>query len=159
MFCPKCGQPDQAAEAFCRRCGTFLPDLSKPAKRHTPATHIAANAFLSGLTIATSFTLAALLYIFLGFRPDTPVLVYVTAGFLIAIGAWHIQTLIRTLMLRKQLKNWGRLTDRTEDNESASSSAGALNAPDFSDVVPASVIDATTRDLAGSRKASPKSEK
>ena len=110
MYCAKCGKPDQKPESFCRRCGTYLPDPSKPYKKERPPDeHLKANTVLSALTIVASFTLAALLYIFLAFRPDTPILIYVTAGFLLAIGGWHIQTLIRTTMLRKQLKKWSRL--------------------------------------------------
>src|SRR5262245_607511 len=100
MFCPKCGNPDQAPETYCRRCGVFLPDLSKPGKAPVrPEDHIKANAFLSALSMVTSFTLAILLYWrFLG-RPDTPMVIYVTGGFLIAMGCWQVQTLWRTLLL------------------------------------------------------------
>ncbi len=146
MFCPKCGNSDQTPETYCRRCGTFLPDLTKPSKGERPASeHIKANVVLSGLTILTSFTLAALLYIFVAFRPDTRPLIYVTAGFLLAIGGWHIQTFIRTLKLRKQLKKWGRLSENKEGDGLPSHQA--LNKPDHSNAVPASVVERTTRSL------------
>ena len=157
MFCPKCGKADQTPETYCRQCGTFLPDLTKPAKKEQPASeHIKANLFFSALTILTSFTLATLLYVFMAFRPDTHVLVYVTAGFLLAIGGWHIQTLVRSILLRKQLKRWGRLgTEKQLDSELAPQEGRALKEADLSSVVPASVTEGTTRHLAEHRKPSP----
>lgn len=98
MFCPRCGKAEQLPETFCRQCGLFLPDLSKPVKRELPPEeHLKANTVLNSLTIIVSFTLSILLF---GFRPGTHPLIYVTAGLLIAIGAWHIQTLIRTQKLK-----------------------------------------------------------
>lgn len=105
MFCPNCGKADQHTESYCRHCGVFLPDLKKLVKRETPAEeHLTANIVLNSMTIVTSLTLATLLYAFMGFRTGTHALVYVTAGFLLAIGGWHIQTLARTLKLKKQWK-------------------------------------------------------
>jgi len=157
MFCPKCGNGDQTPETYCRQCGTFLPDLTKPAKKEQPASeHIKANLFFSALTILTSFTLATLLYIFMAFRPDTHVLIYITAGFLLAIGGWHIQTLVRSILLRKQLKRWGRLgTEKQLDGELGLPDERELKEADLSSVVPASVTEETTRHLADHRKPSP----
>jgi cytochrome c biogenesis protein CcdA len=155
MFCPKCGNADQKPETFCRKCGTFLTDFEKKSKRRNPpAEHIAANAWLSAMTIVTSFTLAALLYIVLAFRPDTHPLIYVTAGFLLAIGGWHIQAFVRTLMLRKQLKEWGRLSNAGPAVEVPSDFAAprSLGEPDLSAHIPASVTEVTTRNLARSEK-------
>jgi cytochrome c biogenesis protein CcdA len=151
MFCPKCGNSDQQPETFCRKCGAFLPDFDKAGKRKKPpAEHITANAVLSAMTIVVSFTLAALLYAILAFRPDTHALIYITAGFLLAIGGWHIQTFIRTLMLRKQLKEWGRLDGKEKREDLPGSVAPrSLGEPDLSSHIPASVTEVTTRNLAG----------
>ena len=112
MFCPKCGQADQTAETYCRQCGTFLPDLSKPVKRESPPEeNIKVNSVLSMMTVIVSFTLAILLYSFLGFRENTHPMIYVTAGLLIAMGAWHIQTFIRTRRLKRQWKQRSVNTD------------------------------------------------
>jgi len=154
MFCPKCGKSDQLAETYCRQCGTFLPDFTKPVKRESPAEeNIKVNTVLSMMTVITSFTLAILLYIFLGFRPETHPLIYATAGLLIAMGAWHIQTFIRARRLKKQ---WKRLTPRalknTEKTEApiftSVSTGKLLEEADFSDMVPPSVTDRTTKSLA-----------
>lgn len=154
MFCPKCGNADQKVETFCRKCGTFLPDLEKAGKRRKPpAEHITANAVLSGMTIVVSFTLAILLYAILAFRPDTHPLIYITAGFLLAIGGWHVQTFVRTLMLRKQLKEWGRLDGKeAESTVLEYSPPRSLAEPNLSSHVPASVTELTTRNLVESEK-------
>jgi hypothetical protein len=126
----------------------LLPDLSKQLKRETtPELHLKANTVLSVMTIVASFTLAALLYLILAFRPDTHPLVYVTAGLLLAMGGWHIQSLIRTIKLKKQWKNRTPLTEGQPGMKSVST-ARLLEQADFADVIPTSVTENTTRHLA-----------
>lgn len=147
MFCPRCGKADQMPETYCRQCGLFLPDLSKPLKRESPPEeHLKANTVLSLMTICASFTLSFLLFLILGFRDFTHPLIYVTAGILIAIGGWHIQTLIRTLMLKKQ---WKQRTPLSETSMAFKSTPTAklLDEADFEDAIPASVTEHTTRHL------------
>lgn len=151
MFCPKCGKADQTPETYCRQCGVFLPDLDKRSKRrNAPEDHVWANTVLSSMTIVTSFTLAILLYLILGFRTFTHPLIYVTAGLLLAMGFWHIQTLYRTLQLRKHFrKNHPELTLIERDANVEDVKTGKLlNEPDLSNTVPASVTEGTTRHLA-----------
>lgn len=152
MFCPRCGKAEQIPETYCRQCGLYLLDFSKPLKRVSPPEeHLKANTVLSVMTIATSFILSFLLFLVLGFRSFTHPLIYVTAGILLAIGGWHIQTLIRTLMLKKQWKQ------RTPLNESQSALPASfkseatgklLDQADFAEVIPVSVTEHTTRHLA-----------
>ena len=137
-------------ETYCRQCGLFLPDLSKPLKRESPPEeHLKANTVLSAMTICASFTLSFLLFLVLGFRSFTHPLIYVTAGILLAIGGWHIQSLIRTLMLKKQ---WERRAPLSEIQApmafNATPTGKLLDQPDFADAIPASVTEHTTRHLA-----------
>ena len=155
MFCPRCAKAEQLPETFCRQCGLFLPDLSRPFKREiAPEDHLKANTFLSALTIIVSFTLSILLFSIVGFRPDTHPLIYVTAGLLIGIGGWHIQTLIRTLKLKKQWKRRSSLTQEqaawpdTQPAFKPTSTSKLLDQADFENTVPTSVTDHTTRHLA-----------
>ena len=155
MFCPRCGKAEQLPETYCRQCGLFLPDLSKPVKRELPPEeHLKANTVLSSLTIIASFTLSILLYAFFGFRSGTHPLIYVTAGLLIGIGAWHIQTFIRTQKLKKQWKRRAPLTEiqaalpETQPAFKSASTAKLLDQADFADTLPASVTENTTRHLA-----------
>ncbi len=155
MFCPRCGRAEQAPETYCRQCGIFLPNLSKLVKRELPPEdHLKANAVLSALTIIVSFTLSILLWAFFGARSETHPLIYVTAGLLLGIGAWHIQSLIRTQKLKKQ---WKRRTPVAEIEAAlpepqpafaAAATAELLDEANFADAVPASVTENTTRHLA-----------
>ena len=152
MYCPRCGRAEQVPETFCRQCGLFLPDLSKPVKREIPPEeHLKANTVLNLLTIVVSFTLSILLFAIV---PDKHPLIYVTAGLLIAIGAWHIQTFIRTQKLKEQWKRRSPLGEieaglpETERAFKSASTAQLLDQADFGNTVPASVTEHTTRHLA-----------
>jgi hypothetical protein len=151
MYCPRCGKAEQAPETFCRQCGLFLPDLSKPLKRELPPEdHLKANTVLNSLTIIVSLTLSFLLFAVV---PKTHPLIYVTAGLLIAIGGWHIQTLIRTQKLKKQWKRRTPLagteagSPETERAFKSASTAKLLDHADLENAVPASVTENTTRHL------------
>ena len=153
MYCPRCGKADQTPETYCRQCGLFLPDLSKPLKRKTPPEeHLKANTVLSVMTIIASFTLSFLLFFVLGFRSFTHPLIYATAGILLAIGGWHIQTLIRTQMLTKEWKRRAPLNGiqatPLETPIASATTAKLLDQADLSDAIPASVTEHTTRHLA-----------
>jgi hypothetical protein len=158
MYCPRCGKAEQVSETFCRQCGLFLPDLSKPVKSEiSPEEHLKANTVLNALTIIVSFALSFLLFAVV---PDKHPLIYVTAGLLIAIGAWHIQTFIRTLKLKKQWKRRSPLSEieaglpETERAFKSASTAKLLDQADFGSTVQASVTENTTRHLV--EKARPK---
>ena len=151
MFCPKCGKPDQSPESYCRGCGTYLPDLTKPVKGPAPPEqHVTANIVLSSMTIFTSFTLAILLWSTLAFRPDTHPLIYVTAGLLGAMGCWHVQTLWRTILLRKHLKN--SKPSRENELETNVTKGKLLDQANFENIVPTSVTNRTTKHLADRHK-------
>lgn len=144
MFCPKCGNPDQVPETYCRRCGTFLPDLSKPVKKPIPPeTHLTANIVLSAMTVVASFTLAILIWTVIGFSAGHW-LVYAAAGLLFAMGCWHVQTLWRTLLLRKQFRE---IRPPRFQEELEQADAPRLEPADQSRVVPPSITERTTTRL------------
>ncbi|MFZ1699472.1 MAG: zinc ribbon domain-containing protein [Pyrinomonadaceae bacterium] len=146
MFCPKCGKPEQTAETYCRQCGTFLPDLSKPGKTPIkPEEHVKVNMVFSLMTMVACFTLAALLYSILAFRSDTHWLIYATAGLLTAMGFWHTQTFWRAILLRRHFKRQQRPEEIMLD--SAPETGNLLEGADFENIVPASVTDRTTKHL------------
>lgn len=145
MFCPKCGNADQSPETYCRKCGTFLPDLTKPLKGPIkPEEHVRVNLVFSVMTMVACFSLAALLYSILAFRDDTHWLIYATAGLLTAMGFWHTQTLWRSILLRRHFAKNVRMQDIDGTPPAIEK---LLNEADFENVVPASVIDHTTKHL------------
>jgi cytochrome c biogenesis protein CcdA len=153
MYCPNCGKADQTPETYCRQCGLFLSDFSTRSKQEaSPEENLKVNLVLSLLTIIASFTLAILLYAILGFRENTHWLIYATAGLLIAIGSWHIQTFIRTRQLRRQ---WQRRTKDQETKDAASlqrpTTSKLLSTPAQDAAIPPTVTEDTTRDLADTK--------
>ncbi len=157
MFCPKCGKADQSPETFCRQCGIFLPDIEKSAKkRQTPEDHLKANTFLSLFSIIVSFTLAIALYSIFLPRNDTHWVIYLTAGFLIAIGAWQIQSLWRTLLLKKHFNK-----NRTQSESALETEAmvgKVLDKADLGDIIMPSITERTTRNLIETKNPSSKSQ-
>lgn len=154
MFCPKCGNPDQQPETFCRRCGTFLPDFDKQTKREiSPEEHLKANSVLNVMTAVASLTLAILLYAnFLG-GENTPLIIYITAGFLTAMFAWQAQVFWRNMKLKKHFKKQKPSTGILEEDQTEPRSFEAkptnrqLSEPDYGNFVPPSVVEKTTRKL------------
>ena len=152
MFCPKCGKSDQSPETFCRQCGNYLPDFDNPAKKQTtPEEHLKANAALSLLTAIASLTLSILLFIIFKNMQDIHPIIYVTAGFLLTITAWQIQTFWRTLLLKKHFKKPRKqpaVSTETAPREFETKPTNQLlSEADFENYVPASVVEKTTRKL------------
>lgn len=151
MFCPNCGKSEQRAETFCRQCGVFLPDFDKAKPRAiSPEQHVTANLWLSVMTAAASLTLAILLYSFFLGKAGTPVIIYVTAGFLTAMFAWQAQVFWRNLKLRKHFKDRTGNASQTPTEQPALSAKPAnerLPEADFTNHVPISVVEKTTRKL------------
>jgi len=150
MYCPKCGKADQSPETYCRQCGSFLPDFEKSVKKPTaPEEHIKANAVLSAMTIVASLILSTLLFLTFKNYPDTHPVIYVTAGFLIAIAAWQIQTFWRTMLLRKHFKKPKIQQDSAiaPPELEAKPTNQFLPEADFENIVPSSIVEKTTRKL------------
>jgi cytochrome c biogenesis protein CcdA len=125
----------------------FLPDPDKPSKKEiSPEEHVTANLALSVMTIAAAFTLSFLVFFILGFQPGTHPLIYATGGVLIAMGAWHIQSLWRSLMLRKHFKKVRKPAEITTAEEKL------LDPARFESIVPESVTERTTRQLSRTKR-------
>lgn len=158
MFCPKCGKADQSPETYCRQCGIFLYDIEKARKIETPPEkHLMINTVLNSMSIIVSMALAFILYSMNLNLPETRFIVYLAVGFLIAMSAWQIQTLWRTVQLKKQIKTHRRQPmDITPD--SGITTDKLLEKPDFENMVPASVTDRTTKHLAETKIKSSQTE-
>ena len=146
MFCPRCGNPEQTEKTFCRRCGNYIPNLSAPSVT-APEVHVKANLALGALTVLTSFTVALLLYLFFLGRGDTPPVIYVMFGLLIAMGACHVQTVWRSWLLHKHLRaqKVGKQQFEAVEMFRPADTYKRLNSSDLKDAVPASITDRATR--------------
>lgn len=153
MFCPSCGKSEQQENTYCRNCGVFLPDFTKEGKRRiSPEEHIKSNIVLGAMTVVASLTLAILLMTFFFGAKDTSPLIYATVGFLFAMSAWQAQTLWRTFQLKKHFRERKGTAPDLQNEESRNAfesfpTKKLLNESDFTNAVPASVVENTTKNL------------
>ncbi len=165
MFCPNCGKGEQSSNSYCRSCGEFLPDLSKKKTKlpsfggDSPEEQIKTSLFLNALSALVSLMLAISLYVSF-YGKDAPQLIYLTAAFLLAMSVWQFSTCIIGLKLRKNFSK--RRESGAAENQiekptqfETAKTQELLNEADFTDVVPASVTENTTKHL--SEKISKKS--
>jgi len=114
----------------------------------TPEEHLKANSVLNIMTAIASITLAILLYVFFLGEENTPVIIFITAGFLTAIFAWQVQIFWRSLILKKQiiLPKHAENEENPEELESVPAKE-LLNKADFSHVIPATITEYITKNL------------
>jgi hypothetical protein len=162
MYCPNCGNAEQTEETYCRQCGILLPNLGKLKNKEIPfEDHIRINSFFSIATAVVSLFLAITLFsIFLG-REGTPWIIYLVAGFLVAMTAWQVQTFIRTRMLKKQFESLRpkRESDTGTPLTLSPATRRSLGERDPALTARVSVTENTTRNLAHvDRRQSPESQ-
>jgi hypothetical protein len=142
MYCPRCGKPEQVAETYCRNCGVFLFDASKPAETtEWWGDNIDIPTFVNALRAAVCFVFAILLYAVAGSQPDASRLIPITAVILFAMGVVQSDALRKTIRLRKRRKSH----NLAEHNDAITGKL--LEPPNFADLAPDSVITPTTRQL------------
>jgi len=142
MYCPKCGNPEQAAGAYCRNCGVYLFDASKPVEstRWSGET-INVPTFVSAFRVAVCFVAAIALYAVVGWQPGANRIIPLTAVILVAMGAVQADALRKTISLKKRLKT-AKLVAHND-----AITGKLLDPPNFADRVPDSVTSHTTRQL------------
>ena len=107
MFCPSCGADNQTANAYCKRCGDWLPDLKRRSRGafggETPQQNIFTGLFLSALSaIVALFSAIALYATYLGTN-EAKWSIYLAAGFCLCIAGWQLSSFIVGLKLRSRL--------------------------------------------------------
>ena len=154
MFCPKCGSENQSVNSYCRKCGFFLPDFENlKTKETSPEQHFLANTVLSALTGLISLGLAITLYSIFLEKENTPMVIYITAGFLTAMFFWQVQILWRNLLLRKKFLKKPNIAQKVEESKQETNYVGEnitnklLSEPDERNIVPPSITDSTTKSL------------
>lgn len=164
MFCPNCGRGEQSPDSYCRSCGEFLTDFStktylinKLLGGNTPDTQVNINLTINVVTILTS----SLLLGFLNGYYDSlhektgqsaPTVIYLVYVFLGLVMAWQLLSFIINARLKKKLsgrKKQGAAIepDAGELGVSSGSTQKSLPHGDFENIVPASVVENTTKML------------
>jgi hypothetical protein len=147
MYCPKCGKPEQTPGAYCRNCGVYLFDASKPnVTTDWSGENINVPKFVGAIRPAVCFVSAILLYAIAGTQPGVNPVIPITAVILFAMGIVQAQALRKTLSLKKRLKTAALIAH----NDAIT--ANLLVPPNFADLVPDSVTSHTTKQLSKNRK-------
>src|SRR5262245_2473234 len=137
MYCHKCGARNQTANAYCKSCGEWLPDLTKARNRfggETPQQQILINLFMSAFSTVAALISAIALYITYIGSGDAKWSVYLAAAFCVCIAGWQASSFFITLRLRNRLKS-GRESVAQPAELNKPRSAPALNAADLSSFV------------------------
>ena len=166
MFCPNCGKAEQTLNTYCRQCGEFLPDHNDRKKNftmggNTPEEQIRVNLILNFLSGTVSFILAILLYAVFWNKPETSPVIYLVAAFLLAMCGWQFSTFRVGLKLKKTFdrrKSGDEIENTMQAEKNVFQSVKTkdlLPEADFTDIVPRTVTENTTKHL--SEKISKKS--
>ncbi len=159
MYCSNCGKAEQTLNTYCRQCGEFLPDYSDKKRSftmggNTPEEQIRANLILNFLSGMVSLTLAILLYATFWNKPETSSIIYLVAAFLLAMCGWQFSTFRVGLKLKKTFerrKSDGEIEPAAQQGDKnifqSAKTRYLLTEADFSNVVPTSVAENTTKTL------------
>ena len=148
MFCPNCGTEGQTANAYCKRCGEWLPDLKASRVKwggETPEQHLKIMLYLNGFSAVAALFSAILLYA-TQFSGGMKWPVALTAALCVSIAAWQISSFLIGMKLRRRLKR-GREENVPPLVLEEARSAPALNAADTSQLVGALSITENTTEL------------
>ena len=156
MFCPGCGADNQTADAYCKRCGDWLPNLKRRSRSafggETPQQNIFTGLFLSALSAAVAlFSAIALYATYLGTN-EAKWSVYLAAGFCLCIAGWQLSSFIVGLKLRSRL-NRAQGDAEVKSHLEETPIPQALPAADLSNFIrPQSVTENTTELLQPSER-------
>ncbi len=152
MFCPNCGKADQEKNTYCRSCGEFLPDFdNKNKKRETPADQFKTTLIFNVMSAFAALSMAIMLYVFHLGNPNTHWSVYLAAALLISIASWQIASFFNNRKLKQRFIREKDI-DKTETDAEIKEfqmpkTKQSLPEADFSDSVPSSVVENTTKNL------------
>jgi len=106
MFCPSCGADGQAANAFCKRCGDWLPQFERRSSAfggETPQQNIFTGLFMSALSaVVALFSAIALYATYLG-TDQAKWSIYLAAAFCLCIAGWQTSSFVVGLKLKRRL--------------------------------------------------------
>jgi hypothetical protein len=107
LFCYGCGAEGQSANAYCKRCGKWLPAVKTRSAMafggQTPQQNIFTSLFMSALSAAVAlFSAIALYATYLG-TPEAKWSIYIAAAFCLCIAGWQISSFMAAVKLRRRL--------------------------------------------------------
>lgn len=149
MFCPGCGADNQTANAYCKRCGDWLPTLKRRSSAFggdTPQRNVFTGLFMSALSaVVALFSAVALYATYIG-TGQAKWSIYLAAAFCLCITGWQTSSFVVGLKL------WRRLTQarsglETDSQLKQATVSPALPPADMSNFVRAQSVTENTTEL------------
>lgn len=125
MFCPNCGADEQHTDAYCKRCGEWLPEASGIVRRAlwgesiTPERRLKAILVRQGLSAVLAFASTIILLTCVSSAGGSSTLVKVIAALCGLIGAMQADGFFVALRLRQSLKRNRDRADRAAQSSTA----------------------------------------
>jgi hypothetical protein len=146
MFCPHCGTGEQSADAYCKRCGEWLPSM-KGLVRHgfggtTPEQNLRTLLWLTACSAATALVLAIIFFVTDAGAANQGFLLRLARSFFFVIALWQFSILYIGYNLQQRLKK-GR-SGGTTPELGEEQKTPALGAADFTQYPQATVTENTT---------------
>jgi|SRR5215813_401008 len=135
MFCAMCGAEGQSANAFCKRCGQWLPDMKARTGiafgGETPQQNVFTGLFMNALSsLAALFSALALYVTYLG-SSDAKWSIYVAAACCLCIAGWQAASFVVGLKLRRRLTAARRDVSFPEIEHKTNPALGPAHMDDF----------------------------
>lgn len=157
MFCPRCGAEGQAKNAYCKRCGEWLPEL-KPRVRpewgggDEPRMNLRIMMILNGLSVVCALFSAIALYAGDKGQIGTHWSVKMVAAFCLTMAGWQLSSFLIALRLRNRLR---RARERSAEAGAWSGAAAAAGAVAAAGETQQPLPGGVRRDALGAAEASP----
>lgn len=150
MFCPGCGADNQTANAYCKRCGDWLPEFKRRSRGafggDTPQQNIFIGLFMSALSAAVAlFSAIALYATYLG-TDEAKWSIYLAAAFCLCIAGWQLSSFVVGLKLRRRF-NRARERVEVDSRLQEATVSPALPPADMSNFVRAQSVTENTTEL------------
>lgn len=147
MFCPKCGADAQNADAYCTRCGEWLPDLNsltRPGlfRKRTREEKIRKMRVLEAISAGLALTAAAMIFAVLRGSADTQLL-FLSLLCCVIVAVYQLVNFYLGSTLQKKIEQ-SRLKLETLPHKTAEQ-LGSGESTTF--VNPQSVVENTTKHL------------
>ena len=146
LYCYVCGAEGQKTNAYCKRCGEWLPPLKKRSRMafggDTPQQNVFTSLFMSALSAAVAlFSAIALYATYLG-TPEAKWSIYIAAAFCLCIAGWQITSFMAAIKLRRRLGKGREKSAPAQIDSKQSPVLGPANMSQF--VTPPAVTEGTT---------------
>ena len=149
LFCHHCGAGEQSGDAYCKRCGEWLPS-TKGLARHgfgatAPEQNLRTILWLTACSAATALILAILFFVAGTGDENVRLLLKLARSFFFVIAAWQFAILYSGYKLQQRIKR-GRAGAPAPAID-AKRDAPALNEADLSGFPRASLVTEHTTEL------------